>query len=193
LLVGLGLCCCIVIARGQPATGRCAALPPGSRASQAREYLQHDRKGLEPVCVLYAIGLLGSGGSEPEAETLVKYLDVPPFVDDNAGVPRAVTGKLLLFPAVSALLDIGKRAVPSIVGAIGGEAVSEVARKNAIQALQLIYRDDPPAAVSQLVSAGRASSDSGASAKLFEAAREVAGKCDSQASAACQRILAGWR
>jgi hypothetical protein len=187
-LIGLGLLCLLGLARAQSSNDKCSQLE-GAAGKQIVEYLQRDRAGLEPSCILYAIDRLGRQAYAPAAETLVRYLDVPPWPSNGSGIPREVTAKTMFYPAVVALSDIGKPAAPALLDAIGGPGLSEVGRKNAVQTLQFIYKGDSPAEIADLVRASRAARDPMVAGRLSDVARETAAKCDVRSWGACQQAL----
>ncbi len=189
-LASLALLCLLGSARAGLAKETCGKLE-GAEGQKLLEYLQRDRAGLEPDCILYALNQLGDHPFAPAVKTLVSYLDVPPWRTDIGGVLHEVTGRTMFFPAVVALAGIGKPAVPALMDAIGGSDLSEMARKNAVQSLQFIHGGDVSQAVAVLVRASRAAKDPVASARLLDTARETAARCPDLLKDACQRALTG--
>jgi hypothetical protein len=161
----------------------------GAEGQKLLESLQRDRAGLEPDCILYALNQLGDHPFPPAVKTLVGYLDTPPWTNDIPGIPHEVTAKTMFFPAVVAVAGIGKPAVPALMDAIGGPDLSEMARKNAVQALQFIHSGEISQAIGALVRESRAAKDTVVSARLLDTARETAARCPDLLKDACQRAL----
>jgi hypothetical protein len=93
------------------------------------------------------------------------------------------------FPAVPALFAIGKPAVPTIVTALRGEHLSDLARQNAIRALVLIYRDNPPDAISVLKKAETNLTSPAEGPRLQSAQRQAAKLCGKTWQAQCELAL----
>ena len=98
------------------------------------EYLQGERARLDRNCVLYSIEQLGNGRYVPAIKTLVGYLDYrkpdPPGFGDPAA-PHVVSHPEWsgsLYPAGTALAQIGKPAVPQLVDVIADAATSDLVR-----------------------------------------------------------------
>ena len=143
---------CFGTASGAPAAFSCAELE-GAKPEVHLEYLQRDRSALRPDCIFYAIDQIGLKHYAPAVKTLIKYLDYRVHEDPSkAGLPVIMRIPTLgsLYPAITALFEIGKPAVSGLVGAIAGPDTTDVARSNAIEALFLIHREDVSEAVALL-------------------------------------------
>ena len=187
-LSSMALLCLLGSAYAGLAEETCSKLE-GAAGQKLMEYLQRDRAGLEPRCILYALDRLGDRPFAPAAKTLVGYLDTPPWRTDIGGVLHDVTGRTMFYPAVVALSGIGEPAVPALIDAIGGSDLSETARKNAVQALQFIHGGEISQAIGVLVRASRAAKDPVVSGRLLDTAREAAARCPNPLKDACQRSL----
>jgi hypothetical protein len=178
-------------ASGAAAAFSCAELE-GAKPEVHLEYLQRDRSALRPDCIFYAMEQIGLKHYAPAVKTLIKYLDyrVP---EDPTKARWAVVMRIPMlsdiYPATGALFDIGKPAIPDLVGAIAGPDTSDVARSNAIEALFLIHREDVSEAVALLNRASKESTDWQASQHLMDAARRMADKCRGPAINSCMKAL----
>ena len=182
---------CFGSASRAPAVFSCAELE-GAKAEVHLEYLQRDRSALKPDCIFYAMDQIGLKRYAPAAKALIKYLDYRvPEDPSKAGLPVFMRVPTLgsLYPAITALFEIGKPAVPDLVGAIAGQDTTDVARNNAIEALFLIHREDVSEAVALLNRAGRESADRLASQRLMDAARRMADKYRGPAISSCMKAL----
>jgi hypothetical protein len=94
-----------------------------------------------------------------------------------------------LYPAITALFEIGKPAIPDLVGAIADPDTSDVARSNAIEALFLIHREDVSEAVALLNRASKEAPDWQSSQRLMDAARRMADMCRGPAINSCLNAL----
>ena len=182
---------CFGTASGAPAVFSCAELE-GARPEVHLEYLQRDRSALRPDCIFYAMDQIGLKHYAPAVKTLIKYLDYRvPEDPAKARLPVIMRVPMLgsLYPAITALFEIGKPAVPDLVGAIAGQDTTDVARNNAIEALFLIHREDVSEAVALLNRASKESTDRQASQRLMDAARRMADKCRGPAISSCMKAL----
>jgi hypothetical protein len=157
------------------AASACAALE--NKNAEARlEYLQGDRSLLDKDCILYAIERFGNERYSAAVKTLVGYLDYrnpdPPLV------PKRLTPTA--YPAVEALFQIGKSAIPDVVEVIADAATSDLVRNNAGDAVFAIYRADPAEGIAVMVRAAHATTDPMASLRLMDQARRQATRCGPQ-------------
>ena len=171
---------CLGVGPCAVAGGRSCPELEGAKPQAHLEYLQRDRSTLTPACIAYAADQLGLHQYSPAVKTLVKYLDYR-LPEDPARAHLAVISRTptlgTIYPATTALFEIGEPAVPDLVEAIASSTTSDVARDNAREVVFLIYRSDVAQSVRVLIRASKASSDWEASMRLYNAARETAVKC----------------
>jgi hypothetical protein len=89
---------------------------------QILAYLQGERAALDSACIVYAIDSLGQRRYAPAADTLTSYLDFRRPGTENKDREIIVVRIPWLgdkYPAATALFEIGKAVVPSLVRAIG--------------------------------------------------------------------------
>ena len=178
---------CFGTASGAPPAFSCAELE-GAKPEVHLEYLQRDHSALRPDCIFYAIDQIGLKHYAPA----VKYLDYRVHEDPTKAhlpVIMRIPTPGSLYPAITALFEIGKPAVPDLVGAIAGPDTTDVARSNSIEALFLIHREDVSEAVALLNRASRESADRQASQRLMDAARRMADMCRGPAINSCMNAL----
>jgi len=92
------------------------------------------------------------------------------------------------FPAVQALHNAGKLAVPAIADVLARESTSVVARKKGIYVLRTIFGKDISELVRVLKRASINSTDPGSARLLMELAQETA-LCRGPAEIACKQAL----
>jgi hypothetical protein len=182
---------CFGTASGAPAAFSCAELE-GAKPEVHLEYLQRDRSALKPDCIFYAIDQIGLKHYAPAIKTLIGYLDYP-VPEDPAKARWPVIMRIptlgSLYPAITALFEIGKPAIPDLVDSIADPDMTDVARSNAIEALFLIHREGVSEAVALLNRASKESTDWQASQRLMDAARRMADMCRGPAINSCMKAL----
>jgi HEAT repeat protein len=89
----------------------------------------------DPIAIPILIELLGFERPETEAEKL------------------GVSSMQDKFPAVPALFSMGKPAVPALIDNLRTKDLDPVVRKNALRALIMLHRDNPPDAILELKNA----------------------------------------
>jgi hypothetical protein len=94
-----------------------------------------------------------------------------------------------IYPAGTALFQIGKPAIPQLVAAIAEEATSDLVRNNVADAVSTIYRDDLPEGVAVLVRAARAQTDPLANVRLMDQARRQAAQCGNDLRNDCENAI----
>jgi hypothetical protein len=159
------------------------------------EYLQGERSRLDRNCVLYAIEQLGNDHYTAAIKTLAAYLDYRRPDPPSFGSPAAplVVGHLewsgSIYPAGTALFQIGKAAVPRLVEVIADVSTSDLVRNNAGDVVFAIYREYPAEGIAALVSAAHARSDPMDSLRLMDQARRQAGRCAQQWRNDCENAV----
>ena len=150
------------------------------------EYLSAT-EGHTNACVQYAILRLGALKYVGAIDVLVTYLDftqpLPPF-------PQAVVsnGGDRPFPAATALMEIGKPALPALLKVAGKAGTSEMARKHAIDRVMGIFNNDA-GGIAAFMKASRAAADPDVAARLAAAAKEAFRFCAPTEKPACAAIL----
>jgi hypothetical protein len=158
---------------------------------------QEGNAGKSADCVTYAIRRLGdlnydgkstTGGVGAPAvvEVLVKYLD---YKRPEPGFGTlGVGGNNELYPAVSALVSIGKAANPVLLKVIKNGSLTDTARENAFDAYIYIHRGNEIAAVRALKMAAKSEKDTNAAERLNKAAKEAAMRCLEETQPACEKL-----
>jgi hypothetical protein len=176
---------------GAPACGDLENKQPES----LMEYLQGERSRLNRDCVLYAIEQLGNAHYAPAIRTLVGYLGYRKSDPPNFGSPAAplIPGHPewsgSIYPAGSALFQIGKAAVPQLIEVIADASTSDLVRNNAGDVVFGIYREDPAQGIAALVSAAHAKTDPMDSLRLMDQARRQADRCSQQRRNDCENAV----
>jgi len=93
-------------------------------------------------CVTWAIRKLGNENYEPAISALVKLLEFrrPATEREKLGFYLRPQGIWEMYPSVGALPQIGKKALPAILGVISSDSTSATARENAVAVWMEIYR-----------------------------------------------------
>lgn len=179
------------------ATCVAATTPPcpelqGKKPANLLAYLDRDRAALSPDCIVYAIRELGAQQYVAAVNTLAMYLDfrmpgTEKKVHDVTIVRIPTLGDK--YPAVVALFEIGKPALPSLVHMIGHGATSDLLRNNALEVVLVIHRENMAEAVRALSHASRTSSDSATAIRLWDAARKEASRCPGEIRNHCEDAL----
>jgi hypothetical protein len=176
---------------GAPACGDLENKKPESLL----EYLQGERSRLNRDCVLYAIEQLGNGHYAPAIKTLMGYLDYRKPDPPNFGSPTAplIRGHSewsgSIYPAGTALAQIGKPAIPQLAEVIAEASTSDLVRNNAGDVVFAIYREDPAEGIAAMVSAAHTKSDPMDSLRLMDQARRQAGRCSPQRRNDCENAV----
>jgi len=161
----------------------------GAKPNKLVAYLQGDRASLPQDCVLFAIERLGFAGYTPAIPILITYLDYPRPQDPGPWHSHAQSAGYL-YPAASALFGMGKAAAPALLCAIASLEISEVARKNAAEAVFALYsREDVTEGIAVMMRASREESDAYSRAHLEDAARYWASRCPPEHQNACMAAL----
>jgi hypothetical protein len=126
--------------------------PPLSRAASDElvSYLDGAVPNQENAeCITFAIKMLEKRRYEPAIPVLTKLLDFrrPRTAEEKAGVITLHT----FYPATSALEEIGKASLPSVLAAIKADTTSEKARENAVSVWMELHKyDESPEGVALL-------------------------------------------
>jgi hypothetical protein len=164
-----------------------------STPKQQVGYLQRERSGLPPECIVLAISMLKAEAYIPAAGILTSYLDFKvarthqPRPGYNVDISRAWW--MEEYPAAHALLAIGLPASDSLVRSIGNASSSDLLRSNAEEVLLGVYRGDNAGAVMALRQASRSGLDAATSARLSESAIRVSRQCMPEIRHTCEAAL----
>jgi hypothetical protein len=159
------------------------------------EYLQGQKSLLDRNCVLYAIEQLGNDHYAPAIKTLAGYLDYRKPDPPNFGSP---TQPLIrghsewsgsIYPAGTALAQIGKPAIPQLVEVIAAASTSDLVRNTAGDVVFAIYRENPADGIAVLVEAAHKRSDPMDSLRVMDQARRQAGRCTQQGRNDCENAV----
>src|SRR5579872_4502368 len=135
-----------------------------------------------PNCVTYAIMRLGDAKTIEAAPVIADYLDYKrPFTPEEEESIRLHFSMPLreFYPAVTALFQIGKPALPALSNAICKPNISSLALDKAVFTTMLIFREDPTAGIRFLKSNAQASTDPVISARINQAAETAIRWCGS--------------
>jgi hypothetical protein len=161
----------------------------GKDAAAHLEYLRGDRSKLTAQCVVGAIRYLGGKRYAEASTVLIQYLDYAnPVYLHQPGLRGSIP---YVYPAVDSLVSHGKPVVPELISAIGDASTTEVARRNAAEAIAFIYGASRPDAITALVSAAQAQAptDPMASGRLMDQARWLADRCTLTMRNDCENAL----
>jgi hypothetical protein len=106
-----------------------------------------DRRSAQ--CVAFAISWLGDQREEPAVPVLTKLLDFR-FPLNARQKQRLFVLELegtSIYPAVNALVRIGKNSLPSVLEVIKSDSGSRVTRENAVSVWMQIYKNQSPVGV----------------------------------------------
>ncbi len=183
--------CLMIASRAGTATPPCTDLLR-AKAEQKLAYLRSDRATLDPGCVVYSMQQLGAEHFAAAADVLATYLDFQTPGTEKVDSPGTVYRIPVLgdrYPAATALFEIGMPASPSVVRVIASSASSDLLRKNAMDVLFAVHRENLANGARALNDASRSASDNETAARLLLAAREFAGKCPGERRSACEAAL----
>lgn len=152
-------------------------------------YLKTNARTGDPKCVTEAIYTLGESksGGKHATEVLINLLDFRRPETDREKMHVSSTRDW--YPAVPALLEIGKAAVEPLITSLGNGQMSETARKNAIRAIVYLNREDPPQAVTMLKRAAVNAGTQAEAIALETGAKEAANSCSKSWKSRCEAAL----
>ncbi len=145
-----------------------------------------------PHCVTYAITRLGNTKSIAAAPVIADYLDYQrPFTSEEEELNRLHFSMYSreFFPAVTALLQIGKPALPALRNTMSKPNMSKLAIDKAIYATMLIFSEDPAGGIRFLKSAAEASPDPIISARFNQSAEAAIRWCGADRQDECLAAL----
>jgi len=138
------------------------------------EYLRGDRSKLAPKCIVAAIRYIGAERYAKASAVLIQYLDYHE-PDYRQQIPLRLSIPNV-YPAVDALNSLGKPVVPELIAVVSNLDAPELVRRNAAEAIFLIYAVSPEG-IAVLVRAAHAEKDPMASNLLMDQARRLAATC----------------
>jgi hypothetical protein len=135
-------------------------------------FLNVEARTADPECITTVIGRLGNSRDVSAVPVLIRLLDFqrPLTQRERAGI-TIMRGH---FPAVSALFSIGLPAVPVLVKSIRLGELNPTSKKNAVEAVATIFRENPDQAVALLMKAARESTIPAEKENLESSAHEAA-------------------
>ncbi len=151
-------------------------------------FLERERAGLQAECINFAINSLGDRYYGPATDVLISYLDFKDERQEELPVSHLLWKPE--YPAAQALVNIGVPATGNLIRALGDTGSSDLLRTNAEEVLLMIYRYNPPRAITLLRASSRSAPNAVTAARLFESAIEVSRMCGlDEIRAACDAAL----
>lgn len=170
----------------------CAELAAAGQ-SDAIKYLNRGRDSQTALCVEHALRQIGETGSIEGIAIVLRYLDYrrEPTPSEKRGATNLNTW--YQYPAMIALFEIGKPAMPYLIDLLASDT-NNLRRRNALETIGDIYREDPAAGVKLLSSAaekvkGNDMRVTEAETRLTEASRELAKMCPPRVRSQCEAVL----
>ena len=158
-----------------------------SNSAQLIAFLKESGGSSESGCVAQAIVRLGAWRDPAGTAVLISFLAFQrPATELEEGGLVDLHDR---YPAVPALFSIGSEAVPALVNAIASGQLNDLATRNAIRAVSLIYRDTPPDSIKVFQKAGKSSNDPASRKRLQLAAEAAAKLCISSWHERCEHQL----
>ena len=186
-MIGLRNCILILVLASGWANGQ--ECPFGTEPSAANlvDFLRQHNPAEENPCIDDALNRLQNIPiTDDQIPELIRFLDHRRELNEGekAGFLLHPLAGGYLYPAISDLFVVGVRATEPLLIAIG-TSESAAVRKNALETLQSIYRDDQPKAV-KLLRARAMSARGNVEAQRFrEAAGKTARMCTPQSQREC--------
>lgn len=142
-------------------------------------------------CVTWASHKLGKEHYEPATTALVRLLDFHRPQSDGEKLFHGLSEEL--FPAMEALMLIGKKALPEVLRAIEAESTSAIARENALSVWMEVYRDsnEQPKGVGLLKQEETKANDNKLQQRLAWAVQKALTRCNPSDMPACREAAAG--
>lgn len=111
------------------------------KAAVAYLRMAKTNKTANPDCIMVAIDELYRPQSQDAIDILAQYLD---FKRPNADHEVIWSAHYVDYPATTQLFSIRQAALPALVHVLGSENFSAIARKNALETIMQIHRENPP-------------------------------------------------
>lgn len=169
---------------------RCQALA-GSNPQQLMQFLK-DRQtaGPDPHCVEYALRSLGDAKIQEAIPVLVAYLDFerPETEMEKLGMGGALGTIGNDFPAVFALTEMGRAALPALIQVVESGTSSTKGHKNGIYAIMKIFQRGP-AGIQFLAHSAATAKSTDAHSRLSAAAHEAVTWCTAEERQACESAV----
>jgi hypothetical protein len=146
------------------------------------------------VCVTFSIQKLGELKAEKAATVLTRYLDQKrPLTADEKETERLHISMALkeFYPAVEALVEIGKPAIPALLSAIASDTSSVDARYNAVRTEMLIFRDKPVDGIRALKAAADNAANPADAERINGALQSALKWCGSTHREECSAVAKG--
>ncbi|HLJ17082.1 MAG TPA: FAD-dependent oxidoreductase [Bryobacteraceae bacterium] len=168
----------------------CAALASAT-LPQFTQFLQGDRSSLNNTCIIQSIRAIGNAKYAPAVNVLVKYLDVPRPLTEGIFIRLRIVPFNDLYPAMTALLEIGEPSVPALANVLSDNSVTDLVRENAARVIFFIRANTPDTAIALVLEASRKLALANAQDALVRLAREMATRCMPEMRAKCIAALQG--
>jgi hypothetical protein len=139
----------LIVSSGQILGEECDSLRSASPESLVSFLEANPTSEDNAECFTFAIQKLGEKRYNPAIPALAKLLDFrrPPDEHEKRGYYIRMRDS---YPAVDALFEIGKDALPSVLEVIKTESTSALVRENAVSVWMDINRNETPKAVARL-------------------------------------------
>jgi hypothetical protein len=151
LIIG-GILSLLLFSAGRLSGESCNQLQNAS-SDELISYLQGGNFGDDDSqCAEFAIRTLGRKRYEPAIPSLIKVLDFrrPLTEREKQGLYLHIQSIDEIYPAASALEDLGEKALPAVLDAIKAKSTSAVGRANAVFVWMTFYKSESPKGVSLL-------------------------------------------
>ncbi len=159
----------------------------GSGPEKALRFLETAKStaSVSDECIERALHQLYRFNTPSAIAVLTRYLDFerPLTPSERHGVTLHPSDH---YPAVDELFAMGTSALPALIDILGSAESSNLARRNALRTVMLIYRADPPAGVALLAAQSNAATDIAKARLLHEAAYDAVGLCPDRSRTSCQ-------
>lgn len=175
----------LIISSGQLLGEDCGSLRSASPESLVSFLEANTPSEDNAECLTFAIYKLGEMRHEPAIPTLARLLDFrrPPDEHEKRGSHIRMRG---FYPAVDALDEIGKSALPSVLEVIEADSSSATARENAVSVWMDIYKYEAPKGVATLRQEFESSNDATVKRNLKWALSKAVTECNPPDEAQCK-------
>ena len=177
----------ITTAAAAAAEPRCQSLA-GSDAKKLMQFLKDAQTASsDPQCVEYALRSLGDAKVLEAIPVLAAYLDFerPETEMEKLGMGGALGTIANDYPAVSALRQMGRAALPVLVQVAGSATSSTQAHKNGIYTIMKIFNRGA-SGIQFLTHSAAIAKSTDAKNRLFAAASEAVTWCTAEEKQACE-------
>jgi hypothetical protein len=157
----------------------------GASAEDKVSYLESIKGRADEDCITYAIEWLGGNKFEPAIPVLVKFLN---FYRHPSGWEAATNSMhTSTYPAASALENIGKSALPSVLNVLKLDSAQQISRDNAVEVWMVVHGADVVNAVAELKRSADEVDDIKAKQRLLSAVSAALKWCGSSDKSSCEQ------